>query len=164
LGGVSGQTNLSHAMAEYAEQTETRGDYEMKYQTIYFQDLRLFTKRIVQKDTFSFNEERGFKFIQKICFYILTKLKCHNVLKEDCIKHYTLELSALESILKQENVILEKYDRLPKNIFIGSKEFAELCGDLNSKNYINLSYAEFKTFMGMKIHIVPHMKGILVVP
>lgn len=121
-------------------------------------------------DSFQLRRDRGWVWVQKIAIWILRKLGCYAVQKElKLTRHVVNTDSLIEALYKQQGEMFKCYHYRGERLLIGPEEFRELTGeDLKYPTSMRLSYnwqegAE-ATVCGLKVTIVPWMKGLLVVP
>ncbi len=98
---------------------------------------------------------------------MLKKLHCHHY--EETVA-YTTRLITLDTVfdrvLQSHEGLMRRNYREPHLLFIGSEDFAELMDDTKLRQYFrfDVPYMYNNTFMGMEVHVIPWMKGVLGVP
>lgn len=76
----------------------------------------------------------------------------------------------MRKIFSQRNEVAKLLDREGDRLYIGSEDFNELRGHRDAAHYFNLNASYYKQdgfaprLFGMKITVVPWMRGVLVVP
>lgn len=117
---------------------------------------------------YTYNEGDGFKLLQKACFKILKWIGCvHFQEINDVAVHKIDGLLFMDRALKQYEWLQYdlEYDQ-PMVMIIGRTEYSELTKNEAVYNPFGFAtvYEIEKTFLGMAVHVVPWMEGILIVP
>jgi hypothetical protein len=130
----------------------------------------------IEPDTYSANNARGWIWVQKLCFWALTKIGCqheHYVEKIDVVR--IDPMNVLDAIYRQKNEAFEHLSRgfhpnqPPMQLYIGAEDYRKMMGDRAL-----LPYIEFKAYghhndrqgpriVNCRITVVPYMTGLLVV-
>ena len=140
-------------------------------------------------DTFQLRTNRPMVWLQKIIFYVLRKLECYAIQYNLRIERVALSPEKLlTSLLRQRQELVMTYHQYGERLLIGPEEFRELAEsawpqtqitypvsfELKYNWYPNGEQGYYQDeemraghgyqVCGMKVTIVPWMKGILVVP
>lgn len=152
----------------------------MNEQSVEYVHLALETRQRYIADRYQFRPDRKYHWLQRLAIWTLRKLKCHAIfMEEQMVRKETIHKANLEKqIVEQYQDTLAWYhyseaDRL----LVGPKEFDELMRlPLDRPFSINLNYGwvepelrEFtwhtrRTRHGLKVTVIPHMKGVLMLP
>jgi len=133
-------------------------------------------------DRYQFREEKGWRWIQKLALWTLKKIGCHAfIMEETMVRSETINLHNLtKQIMEQQADTINWYHHHGDRLLVGPTEFAELSAlpfthplslDLqymwvetdDTKYGMNLPPHTYTRF-GLKVTVIPHMKGVLVLP
>ena len=123
------------------------------------------------KDKFELRTDMPMVWLQKICFFILKKLKAFS--QKETIKYDRVVIntgSFMDQIFEQRHELLKSFNFEPDRLLIGSEDYAELMKEqvLNYQYQFDTSYMAYrngvKTVCGLTVEIIPYMRGILVMP
>ncbi len=110
---------------------------------------------------FSYRNDKNMVWLQKICFWILNKLKAYHIDSKNTVQILNIPNDKIIDIIEQNcdniNDIILGYT--PHTLLIGSEEFFKLIND----DPIYDQGLEFSV-MGLKVKVIPWMKGMLVLP
>lgn len=141
--------------------------------SIRFRQLELVTSPCQYISAYEYRKDRPLRWLQKICIFILGKLKCHywgetvtlqeiEVNPKKFIEIFFSEISNIQSVFHMK----------PTRIIMGAKNYAELMSDKEFLNYFHFR-TEYKyciggirrtEIVGLKVEIVPWLDGIIVLP
>jgi hypothetical protein len=125
--------------------------------------LRNVTCRIRAENKYEYNPNGKAKWLQKICFKILSKLNCNAIDEQETVKIANFTHDSLSELIGKQ--LSEVYDMniMPKRVYVGHDEFMQLSGEqIFAQQMVNFEPEDPK-FMGVKITVLPYMKGVLVV-
>ena len=139
---------------------------------IEFVECRETTSFVLEPDAYRFNPNRPVKWLQRLCCWTLRKLHCHNYQREVAFTSHVIHPEKVfDRVLKNHEELLRRNYQEPYMLYIGAKDFAELMEDKEIRNYVqfDVPYLAGSTrrsshIMGMKIHIIPWMEGLVGVP
>jgi hypothetical protein len=117
--------------------------------------------------SFKLRTDKKYPFIQKICCFIMKKLGAYN---QDILYEYqstTIDTDDfIKKILEQQQELMQTYGMLPKEILIGSADYAKLMNDEDYKTKFSFgcTYHYGADIFGLKVNVIPWMEGILIMP
>lgn len=121
-------------------------------------------KRIKLENSFEYNPSRGFKLAQKLCFWVLRKLKCYSFHETSDVVRVNIDTRDLFKLVQRQIMHLYDMGEKPTKIYIGREEFMQLTKqELGGMNMISFSVENHKQLMGFKVEVLPYMNGVLVV-
>ena len=119
-------------------------------------------------DAYAFSEKRGWHWLQRVCLWILRKLRCQHYEEVVDVQRHVLHCeSFMESIFRQNRSVQAVFNRKPTRLVIGSEDYEELMGSPEVRQYVALSgldYHHGTTIQGLRLEIVPWMRGMVVLP
>lgn len=118
-------------------------------------------------DSFVFREDRPCKWLQKLCLSVLKKLGAFEWGEKETVEKYVLRpKDFMQRLFEQGAHIEQEFNREPSCVLIGGEDFQEMMACRDVQHYFSFdgSYNQGRTVIGLKIHVVPWMKGILVLP
>lgn len=126
---------------------------------------KLKTKHILDKRYFELKPKGKAVWLQKLCFKILDKLKCHALVPNDYVERIVIDPpKVIDRIVKQHIEVLNQGHPNKMEIFIGP-------GQLDGFRLDNQDFMTFTApvgynnqIMGMDVTVVPWLEGVLVVP
>ncbi len=139
----------------------------MEKTIVSFIELEPINKYTLCLDTFQLRSDRSLVWLQKICFLILKKIKAYTINQETSFKRHCIKPGKfMETLFRQKESIRATFNLRPKDLFIGSEDYQELMGGEEINNIINFhsEYNIGREIMGLRVTIVPWMRGIIVVP
>lgn len=140
----------------------------MKDSTITYVHHKLKLTQMVSDNSFEFRKDLKYHWLQKACFWILRKIGCFRQFTDESIVVSRFQpKSFMDSIMKQRFSIEDIYDIRPERLVIGAKDFEDLMGLPEFRQYFSFSAgADFNNLQmfGMTIEVVPWMKGCVLLP
>ena len=133
---------------EYLEHENTYAD---------FQDIK----------AYEFRKDRPLKYLQKVCCFILHKIGAYHIKKEMLVTRRVITDEFMEQIFRQVEGIESYFGRKPTRILIGAFDYKNLMNeDHFAKNIFtfNTQYNHGLEIIGLRVDVIPWMKGILVLP
>lgn len=124
---------------------------------------------ISEAGVFQVREDRPAVWLQRVCAWVLGRLGAV-YMEERCrvTTHLVQPMRLLEAISRQRAEVFEHLGREGSSIAIGGEDYAELMRDPELRS---LHFFEFTTecrsagrVFGLRIQIIPWMKGIVVLP
>lgn len=126
-------------------------------------------------NAFTFREDLKHHWLQRACLWILMRIGAHQKVKDITCSYKRAQIESdrlVDYLIKQVHGIHAMMDtRRHLCVLMGPDEFHEVCGEVYEYGdplRFGLDAAVYRNgrreIMGMKISIVPWMKGVLVVP
>lgn len=148
-------------------------EQQVEYMRIAFQ-----TRQKYLADRYQFRADKKWHWAQKLAIWTLRKIGCQaSFMEETMVRSETINLRNLEKqILEQQNDTIDWYHHAGECLLIGPKEFGELMMlPLDHPLSLNLNYTwgerdkappwnTHYTRHHLKVVVIPHMKGVLVLP
>jgi hypothetical protein len=115
-----------------------------------------------------YTPQKKYKRVQDICWKILQKFGALKNVMEMTSEITTIHLdqqSFLNRVLQQQEDILHYYNKTKVKIYMGNSDFdkAAMSSRKSQVQYFSF-HCDPPQFMGIDIHVIPHMEGVLVVP
>lgn len=144
----------------------------MRYQTTEFKEVSITETSRVSQHIFEYSPHLKFKSLQKLCFWVLGKLKCFSTIYEPKISAVTISHRTFTAnLLAQYGEIMERCRYNPKCVYMGVNQFnllaeqsAELNTDMNAVVRLEVGSNGQKYILGLDIHIVPWLDGVFIAP
>ncbi len=139
----------------------------MKKDFVEFVEHHETSSMVLEPGAYRYNPKRPARWLQRLCFWVLQKLHCHNYQETVAYTHHVLSFDKVFlKVLRSRQELLERNYREPYLLFIGAEDLAELMDDKVMRSYfrMDIPYMRGRTFLNMEIHVVPWMKGVLAVP
>ena len=120
---------------------------------------------------YQFNEKRGYVWLQKLLFWCLDKIGCE--IEEMAYKTRVIDADKfIKRLLAAESEVAAQigYRQSPATLIIGSEDYAELMREEGFRHMVdfnaeyNYSNGRATTVCGMRVTIVPWMRGMVVLP
>lgn len=113
---------------------------------------------------FQYRSDRSYKWLQKLCFWILRKLKAFH--QEDRATYITIEIDTekfIKRLFQQRESIARCLSLDTTHLLIGHDDFVELMEE--TKYYSSFSfvtkYGYGQQLFGLKVIVVPWMQGFV---
>jgi hypothetical protein len=120
---------------------------------------------------YEYRPERGWIWAQRVCLAVLKMIGAHAQDVEVAIEKHVLDAdSFMERLFKQQSALMTDFMMMPELLLIGSADYAELMGDLEIQSMINfnvkykIGYRGSVEVCGLRVVVVPWMKGMIVMP
>jgi len=118
---------------------------------------------------YSFNPERRLRWLQRLCLWILKKLKCQHYDEYISMETFKVEFdSIVDLIISQSAAINRVYSHRCKYVILGRRAMMELQIELDRQLWFNFpsdfecpQYRNRMTFAGLTIIVVPWFEGVL---
>ena len=136
---------------------------------VYFKKPLIDTKTLMQPDAYEFKPVGRWKFLQKQVwkFLIRTKALRNATYDRETISWTTVEPDrVIDYVLTQIEHCWDRYSREPMAILMGSEDYSNISSGVAEGVEFQMA-AELRingTFLGVKVSVVPWMKGIIVLP
>src|SRR5262245_37147227 len=145
----------------------------MNRQEIHVTPRKELTKWTVEDDKFEFRKDRSHHWLQRICFFILRKLKAHSKLMTTVYRYTNLESKDLMGKIDEAiRTVVSLEDHQPQNLVIimGRSQFYELVQNREVHMAmgwtvpmrIRTPYSE--RCLDIPVAVVPWIEGFAVVP
>jgi hypothetical protein len=141
-------------------------DETMSSQIIEFVETRETIRTITTKDSFSFRVDRPCHWLQRLCFWVLQKIRAYHVYdKIEFTRHAFKPEPFMERIFRQKSNIQEMFNHNPTFLFIGAEDFEKMMGTekIWQMFTFSASYMRGHTVMGLTVKVIPWMRGMLVI-
>lgn len=120
-------------------------------------------------DKYEYLPDRGWKWLQRLAIGVLRWLGCYSQIETTDYKtHMVRPNDFIQAICEQRRELMSLYRLEGERLLIGSEEYFDLMKQQDQRMYDSFSftaqYSYAKQIMGMKVTVVPWMKGILVMP
>lgn len=137
--------------------------------------INMITEFVPVDGTYRYNASGKFPVLQKLCFWVLSKLKCNSGymdISTQAVKFLDSE-DLVSVILSSEGAMAQIYYRRAKVVLVGRDHAERLDKDVQHmgcwvfqfpQHYQTGQWSEHGAFAGIKVVIVPWMNGIVVLP
>lgn len=149
------------------------GGVRMEIQTLHFFETKTKPVSFDEPDTFRFRPERGWKPLQKLCCFILSKIGAINTRIEESIQRIDIrEKDFMTAFMRQHNEIMKRCQYTPERVYMGREDFCEFASlpefkysaPVSFKARHEVWYMSERFIIGLPITVIPWMKGVLIVP
>lgn len=140
-------------------------------QIISTMESQTLSRKVEDLDKYTYRPDRPFRGLQKLCFWFLERIKCYS--KHDHVyveSHCIDEQYLLDKIFKQENEIFKQTNFTPSVVYMGRDDYMDMMQSEIPHHYMSFDVNAriikngYEKIKGMKLVVVPWMKGVLVVP
>lgn len=121
----------------------------------------------IRTGCYSFREDRGFHFIQKLCCWAMNKIGANFIDETIELTRHTIDTDVfMERIFRQKYHLEAHFNRKPKRILVGAEDFERImnCPEIRQGLMFNASYNYGREICGLQVEVIPWMRGILVMP
>lgn len=130
-------------------------------------------------DRFTLRPDLKYVWLQRAAIWVLRKLGCYAMLTETTAIRKTLDTTGIaERLWKMDSEVFMIYNRHGEHLLVGQQEFADIASgfSMNHPFSVDLQYAWVEpgryppdaipkpSIRGMKVTVIPWMKGMLVLP
>ena len=125
------------------------------------------------EDAYAFRKDRPAHWLQKICFYILKKLKAYHFKKTISVERHEINAKDfMERLFIQRRELQSYFNIRPTVLLIGAEDYKEMMGNklvqqsltfkteyvYSSRNRGNITK---QIALGLTVHVIPWMRGCL---
>jgi len=141
----------------------------MKPYQVYFIEPKVDIAEIMQPDVYKFVPTSPWKVLQKQMwkFLLHTKAITNATYDHKKVTWHTVEPdNVVKYVLKQIDHCWDRYSLEPTSILMGSEDYRKIASGVEEGVEFQMA-AELRqsnTFLGIKVHVVPWIKGIIVLP
>lgn len=120
------------------------------------------------ENLFEYNENKKLKFIQKICFYILKKLNCNYINRNEFVDYEQIFVNdVIDIIYEYKDQLQLIFDKKAKYLILGKKQIEKL--KVSQMEYLDFkipdTYKNEKIYLaGLKVILIPWIDGVIVLP
>ena len=140
----------------------------MREQVIHAIELRRYSTFTPSPDYFTFRRECLHKWLQRVCFWILRRIGCFVMDESVRVERYIIDGDTfIDRALKQHEALATLLMREPKKILIGAEDYHDLMLEGKVSNIafnFQTKYEKNYELFGMTVHVIPWMRGLLVMP
>ena len=138
----------------------------MKQQIVEFVSMREVRTTYEKKDVYQLRKDRPARWLQKVCLWVLRKLGAYHIVDDVKIERYVIDADNFMSRLYKQQGVLLRLDMDPTHLLIGAEDYAELMREVAATEMLTFraEYYHGHSIMGMTVHVIPWMRGCLVLP
>jgi hypothetical protein len=139
----------------------------VRKQHIEFVAIQPTTIRFDRPDAFALRLDQKWPWLQRVCIAILRKLGAYDIGETVKIERSTIDAPTfMERLFKQQSNITQFFNVRPTRLLIGSEDYAELMREAVTTGQFNFraEYGIGREICGLKVEVVPWMRGVLVLP
>ncbi|MFH1625364.1 MAG: hypothetical protein ABID54_09455 [Pseudomonadota bacterium] len=118
-------------------------------------------------DSFQVRHDRPYVCLQRICCWVLKKVGAFNMGENITVRRHIIDTdSFIERIFRQNEGLHRRLGQGGEVLLIGSRDYAEIMGSDEFKSMVSfpVQYVNRNQIMGLTVHIIPWMSGMLVMP
>jgi hypothetical protein len=120
-------------------------------------------------DGYRFKPQGRMQWLQRFAWWFLGKRHALEQAYEPMVKierHRIDGDTFMERLFKQEESIVREFERNPKQLLIGSEDYAAMMSEKETRQYFHFEAKYYRngSIRGMQIVVVPWMKGMGVMP
>lgn len=118
-------------------------------------------------DAYMVRKDGRLVWLQRVCAWLLSKLGKHAIEREVTLERHVIDSDDfMQRVFQQCDDIVRLFNREPKNLLVGTEDFAEIMGAAQASQPFTFQseYWHRGKIFGLTVQVVPWMKGILVMP
>lgn len=123
------------------------------------------------RDAFAYRPERGWRWLQRLCLWVLRWLSCYYERKEVKMKYVTLRTDKILELVRETKLVAWRRHLEPRYLIVGQRQFYELIHESEEEGdytYFRASLPnmghEHHTAYGLEIIRVPWFDGVVLLP
>lgn len=141
----------------------------MKPYQVYFKKPLVDTKTLMQPDAYEFKPIGRWGFLQKQAWKFLMKTKAlrNATYDRQTISWTTVEPDkVIDYVLTQIDHCWDRYSDAPIAILMGAEDYRRIASGVEADVEFQMTceLRQYNTFLGVKVQVVPWIKGIIVLP
>ena len=136
-------------------------------QVIEFVSLSVNRRTFDNREAFHLRKDRHAVWLQKVCFFVLRKLRAFYIGATLTIERHTIDASTfMNRLFEQKQSLLELFNLNPSLLLIGAEDYAAMMEDDVATRQFSFcaEYYSKNRAMGMTVKVIPWMRGVLVMP
>jgi hypothetical protein len=132
-------------------------------------ELRPVPKVVELKDAFELREDRPAIWLQRVCLWVLRKLGCFACKETVTIERHEIGRHGdkfMERLWARREAVWGDFNREPTKLLLGAADYQELMKEsctagfsFDARYYLGRNGRP--EVMGLKIEVIPHMRGML---
>lgn len=140
----------------------------MRPYNVYFIDHRL-SSTMVLDGGYKLKPRGRLQWLQRLAWRFLEWRRALDTTYREVVEVSQHRIDAdtfMERIALQNESLLNAFNREGKQLLIGSEDYAEMMHESVSRRYFafNAEVGRDRTYLGLKVTVVPWMKGMVVMP
>ena len=135
--------------------------------TIEFVSLTDRRVRFDNTEAFQLRNDRPAQWLQKACIFVLRNLRAFYIGESVTIERHTIDARTfIERLFKQQESIDRFFNMRPTTLLIGAEDYAELMHEVAASRMFHFpaEYGYGREIFGITVHVIPWMRGCLVMP
>lgn len=121
---------------------------------------------VLPPDQYQLRRDRSAVWLQRLCVWVLRKLGAHAVVEvEDVtpVEFYSDDL--ISALNRQRQEVSGRFGHKPARLVIGAEDFRRLMNTPEIHQYVQIN-TQYRghTVLGLRVEIVPWMRGMVVLP
>lgn len=136
------------------------------YQEIAFVGHEEVSFSFEDESAFQYRDDRGWMWVQRACFGVLRKLGCFYQRGRTEIRMMQIDADTfMERLWEQKRQIFELFGKEGTTLLIGRTDYEDLMYDLPPNQVFEFmgTYHKPGQVMGLRIKVLPWLKGVVVV-
>jgi hypothetical protein len=121
----------------------------------------------LHQDIYAYRANGKLPLLQRLCFWILSRLGAQWVEETFKTKRVSFHSDDLmHAISKQRQEVFKMLSREPTTLLIGAQDFEELMHipDIREHFAFDVRYNKDRRILGLRIEVIPWMRGLVVMP
>jgi hypothetical protein len=122
-------------------------------------------------DTYQFRRDRGWVWLQRLALWALRKIGAQAFRDDQTVVRHTIDTRKfLDALVRQRAEIMALYHRRGERLLVGYEEFREITGIAMENPLTFAVQYDWREpggptlVYGMRVTVIPWMRGILVLP
>lgn len=142
----------------------------MQRQMVQFVAQERFMEMAAMLDAFKFVPKGRMQWLQRLAWRFLNRQGAMEQAYEPKVtvtRHLVDDSDFIRRLEKQQRNLLQEFNREGRRLLIGSEDYAELMGSLEVQRHHFMFPAEAcrgDSILGLKVEVIPWMRGMLVMP
>ena len=142
----------------------------MQRQVVQFVAKERFMEMAAMLDAFKFVPKGRLQWLQRLAWRFLSRQGAVEQAYEPKVtvtRHLIDDNDFIRRLSKQQTALLQEFNREGQRLLIGPEDYAELMGSLEVQWHHFTFPAEVcrgDTILGLKVEVIPWMRGMLVMP
>jgi hypothetical protein len=129
-------------------------------------ELRSIPTVVALKDAFELREDRPARWLQRVCLWVLKKLGCYANKETVAIERHAVGWHGekfMERLWARKKAIWGDFEMEPTRLLLGAADYEEMMKEVCTGGFsFNAEwYRGNREVMGLKVEVVPHMRGML---
>lgn len=132
-----------------------------------FVTMNTHSTRYDDTESYQLRRDRPLPWLQMAALWLLKKLGAYRIGELVTVERHTIDAPTfMDRVFAQRAELQKSFNVCPSRLLIGSEDYAEMMQETAANQAFSFSakYGYNREIMGLKVEVIPWMRGMLVMP